>query len=111
MISVSFSKTIGLFTYQLSDKEKNRQSLNDNNPNDSEHTHLSIELNPSPKSNDVVVSYEEQYTILPFDDDEELIKSDILSITASNFCQSHSIKLRLDQDVDYDTDILNESQN
>jgi len=37
---------------------------------------------------------------IPIEDDEELMKSDILS----NFCDNDSIELRLEQDLDSDSE-------
>ncbi|CAF0734200.1 unnamed protein product [Rotaria sordida] len=58
-------------------------------------------------------NYEQQSTrlLLDDDDDDELIKLDMSSIVASNFCENNLIELRLDQDMEYDNDIANEIKN
>jgi len=110
IITLSSSKTIRLFKYQLSTKQKNSQSIN-NQTNDTQNSQISIQVNPLSQL-DPVNSYQERSTTVPLDDDdEELIKSDISSISASNFCENSSIELRLDQDLEYDNDLTNENSN
>lgn len=48
-----------------------------------------------------VVKYIPNITRIPLDDDEELMKSEIIL----NFCDNNSIELRLEQDQDSDIDI------
>ena len=93
LISLSFSKTFSLLMHQLSIKRKNCQSVN-HSANDSKNSYISIQVNPLPQLTDVDSSQEKLAT-LPLDDDEELIKSDTTAIAASNFCENHSIELRL----------------
>jgi len=74
-------------------KEKKHQCVN-NHTNDSQNLHISIQVNPFSQ-------LDNHSTTLPFeDDDDELIKSDI----SLNFCENDSIKLRLDQDLEYDNE-------
>ncbi|CAF0776255.1 unnamed protein product [Rotaria sp. Silwood1] len=99
MITVSLSKTIGLFTYKLSTNQQTSQSVNNDYIKDSTNLYISIQVNPLAQidnnhNND--------------DDDEELIKLDISPMVASRFCENNSIELRLDQDAEYDNDIANE---
>jgi len=88
-----------LFTHQLSTKEKTRQSVNN-----SQNSHITIQVNPFSQLDNY---QEKQLIILSLDDDDdELIK---LDTSASNFCENDSIELRLDQDLEYDHDITNET--
>lgn len=90
VISLAYSKTIHFVTHQLSPKEKKHQSVN-NDTNDSQNLHISIQVNPFEN---------QQYsTVADDDDDDELIKSDLLT----NFCETDLIELRLD-----DNDLTNE---
>ncbi len=107
IITLTSSKK--LFKYQLSTKQKNCQSVN-NQTNDTQNSQISIQVNPLSQLHPVN-SYQEHSTTVTLDDDEELIKSDISSISASNFCENSSIELRLDQDLEYDTDLTNENSN
>ncbi|CAF0734213.1 unnamed protein product [Rotaria sordida] len=111
MIKVGFSKTISLFTYTLFTNKQTSQSVNDH-INNSTNLHISIQVNRLSHFDDVV-SYEQQSTrlLLDDDDDDELIKLDMSSIVASNFCENNLIELRLDQDMEYDNDIANEIKN
>ncbi|CAF2775097.1 unnamed protein product [Rotaria sp. Silwood2] len=113
MITVSLSKTISLFTYKLSTNQPNSQSVNNRQTNNSTKLHIEIHVNPLSQIDDVV-SYQQQSTSLPLgddDDDEDLIKLDISPIVASIFCENNSIELRLDQDAEYDNDIINGTKN
>jgi hypothetical protein len=92
IISLTFSKTIRLFSSPLSFK---RPSVN----TQTHDSHISIQVNPFSQLND----YQQRSIALSLDninDDDELIKSDLLT----NFCENDSIELRLDQDVEYDND-------
>lgn len=83
ILSITYSKTIHLFSYQLSRKSSSKNI----HSNDSR---VSIQVNP----------VDEQTTLLTLnddDDDDDLIKSDVLS---TNFGDNDSIELRLDQDID-----------
>ena len=73
LLSVTYSKTIHLFSYQLSRKS----SPVNTHSNDS---HIAIQVNPMETFND-----------------DDLIKSDVLS---TNFGDNDWIELRLDQDID-----------
>lgn len=82
-MSITYSKTIHLFSYQLSQKSVNIPR------NDS--SHVSIQVNPL----DSMSNY--PTALLPFDNDDDLIKSDVSTM---NFGDDDSIELRLDQDMD-----------
>jgi len=51
--------------------------------------------------------YISNVTAIPLEDDEELMKCDIVS----NFCDNDSIELRLKQDLDFDNDTDDENNN
>jgi methionine salvage enolase-phosphatase E1 len=94
IIGLSFSKTISLFTYQ---QKKQRQPVYHH----MDKSHVSIQINPFSQLDDINTS-QQRLTTLTLDDDEELIKSDISSISSS--CENSSIELRLKQDVEYEYD-------
>lgn len=110
IIAVSSSRTIRLFKYQLSTKQRKHQSTTNNHTNETQNPPISVQVNPFSQL-DHIDSNKQQTTTLSLDDDEELIKSDISSISASNFCENSSIELRLEQDLDYDNDLINENSN
>jgi hypothetical protein len=104
IISLTFSKTIHLFSYQLSRIEKKHQTVN-NHTSDSQNSHVSIQVNLLSQIDDNRQRTTTTTTLSLDDDDDELIKSDI----SSNFCENDSIELRLDQDLEYDNDQTNET--
>ena len=84
LISITYSKTIHLFSYQLSQKSVNTP-INDS-------SYVSIQVNPL----DSMSNY--PTALLPFDnDDDDLIRPDVFT---TNFGDDDSIELRLDQDTD-----------
>jgi hypothetical protein len=105
IVSLTFSKTISIFTYQRSTRQRKRHSVN-NDMNILHDSHILIQVNPLSRLDDVDHS-RQQSTTIPFDDDEELIKPDILS----SFCENDLIELRLDQDLEYDDDVENRNNN
>ncbi len=94
IVFIGLSNTRDLFIRQLYTKQKKRHSLNIN-ANDS---YLTIRM--SAFSNLDGSKYIPNVTAIPLEDDEELMKCDIVS----NFCDNDSIELRLDQDVEYDNE-------
>jgi len=79
IISLSLSNTRSMFT-----KRKRRYSIDNNSKN----SYITISMNPFPN-----------VTTIPLeDDDEDLIQCDI----SSNFCETDSIELRLEQELDAD---------
>ncbi|CAF3336679.1 unnamed protein product [Rotaria socialis] len=105
VISLTVSKVITLITYTLFTKHQDIQTVNDSASN-SKSLFVSIRLNPLTQIDDFDGS-QHQSTTLPINDDEELIKSDIPSIVASNFCENDTIELRLDQDAEYENENTN----
>jgi hypothetical protein len=101
IISLTYSKTIHLFSYPLSRRKQEKHHSVNNHTNDS---HISIQVNPLSQLN----NYQIKSTAISFDDDDDLIK---LDTSASNFCETDSIELRLDQDLEYDPDLTNEQNN
>ncbi|CAF0841455.1 unnamed protein product [Adineta ricciae] len=108
LISISSSKTIHLFTYQLSSKSKkqlNATQSTTQTPN----SHVAIPVSSHPQLDSVDCrSRPITLTLNDDDDDEDLIQSDISSISVTNFCDNSSIELRLDQDLgddDEDNDL------
>lgn len=102
IISLTYSKTIHLFSYSLSrrkqEEEEKYQSVNNHTNDDS---HISIQVNPLSQLD----NHQIKSTIVPFndddDDDDDLI---IFDTSASNFCETKSIELRVDQDMEYDNE-------
>jgi hypothetical protein len=92
IISLTYSKTIHAFSYRLSRRkqEEKYQPVNNQTNDDS---HISIQVNPLSQFDNHQIKSDDD------DDDDDLI---ILDTSASNFCQTKSIKLRLDQDMEYD---------
>jgi hypothetical protein len=82
IIIIGLSYTRGTFTYV---KRKRRHSKN---------SYTTTPINP-------VVKYIPNVTRMSLEDDEELMKSEIIL----NFCDNNSIELRLEQDHDFDNDI------
>ncbi|CAF0883932.1 unnamed protein product [Adineta steineri] len=109
IIGMGSFKTISLFKYQSSTKRRRYQYI-DNDKNNLQNSHVAIQVNPFSQLNNSG-SYQQYSTILPLDDDDELIQSDISSISASIFCETSLIELRLDQDTEYDNDLADEDNN
>ncbi|CAF0936274.1 unnamed protein product [Adineta steineri] len=109
IIGMGSFKTINLFKYQSSTKRRKYQYI-DNDKNNLQNSHVAIQVNPFSQLNNSG-SYQQYSTILPLDDDDELIQSDISSISASIFCETSLIELRLDQDTEYDNDLADEDNN
>jgi len=80
IILLGLSNTRGMFTNV---KRKRRYSQT-----------TTIPMNP-------IIKYIPNFTKIPLEDDEELMKLEI----SSNFCNNDSIELRLKQDLDSDNDI------
>ncbi|CAF0898034.1 unnamed protein product [Adineta steineri] len=109
IIGMGSFKTINLFKYQSSTKRRKYQYI-DNDKNNLQNSHVAIQVNPFSQLNNIG-SYQQYSTVLPLDDDDELIQSDISSISASIFCETSLIELRLDQDTEYDNDLADEDNN
>lgn len=97
---------------RLSSKRKKRYSAS-NDSNSLSSMHVAIHINPFSQLNDVH-SYRQRTIVVSVDhtdddDDEDLIKPDLTSISALSFCENGGIELRLDQDVDFiDNDVDNQ---
>lgn len=103
LISISSSKTIHLFTYQLSSKSKKQLNATQSTTQPS-NSHVAIPVSSYPQSDSVDCRSRPVTLTLNDDDDDDLIQSDISSISVANFCDNSSIELRLDQDIDDDDD-------
>ena len=94
---------------RLSSKRKKRYSAT-NGIDSFSSGHVAIHVNPFSQLNDVH-SYRQRTVLVTIDntdDDEELIQSDLTSISALSYCEHGGIELRLDQDVDFvDVDVDN----
>lgn len=84
LISITYSKTIHLFSYQLSQKSVNTP-MNE--------SYISIQVNPLDSMN----HFPSTLLAVDNDDDDDLIRSDMCT---TNFGDNDSIELRLDQDTD-----------
>jgi hypothetical protein len=89
-----------MFTYQLHTKRKKRHSINEDDKKDSQNSCMVIQMNSLSNLN--VAKCHSSVTRISLQDDEELMKSDISSISALSFCENISIELRLEHDLDYD---------
>lgn len=108
VLALRSSRSVSSLKQQLSSKSRSQRHVSDDddctlNP------HVSIDISPLAKSNHIEHYRSRMVTLSPLDDDdddEELIGADISSIRASNFGENNSIELRVNQDVDYDNDLV-----
>ncbi|CAF1273424.1 unnamed protein product [Rotaria magnacalcarata] len=94
---LSLSNTRNMFTYQLHTKRKKRYSISYDR-NDVKNSCIKIQMHPF--SHLDTNKYIRNGTTIPIQDDEELIKPEILI----EFSDNDIIELRLEQDFDSDND-------
>ncbi|CAF1032050.1 unnamed protein product [Adineta steineri] len=95
------SNTRYMFSYYLSGKRKKRHSINITT-NNLHNSFLTIQMHSILNNIDNPKCIPNVTTIISLEDDEELMKCDI----SSNFCDSDTIELRLEQDLDSDNELI-----
>lgn len=97
LLILSLSNHHRMFTYQLYAKRKKRYSMTNDTTINFKNSHAKIHMNPF---NLDTMKYIRNGTVIPLQDDEELIKSEVIV----KFPENGSIELRLEQDFDSDND-------